>query len=363
MRGRKNERPKGAATQIAEEDKAAARVLAGKGKKKKKKENVPFYQAVWFQACCIVALLGAIGLTLFLLLQPPSPQKLHEQAKKLMASDNPDDWELARNGPIKTYLAHYGQRKGVETDYMNQMLQEIDVFKDEDLLLRYLRKKSSPIKMQAQVPAEEKGFKAIDAEDAGDLVDARKQWLEMTKEFGSGSGYKDWGTLAEQHVAMLDYIKELEEALREDYNRIAEMQAVPATLAPSLPRSMERQNELQEIFLALRYQWFGDLVMAKQHFADMHEKYEKKDKKTDVNRICQVLAKAKLRELTKELNPQSTPTPKERFDYVEKKLVAAAKANPHKAFAIYQDIVKLYANEDRMKDLVATAKGKLQNDN
>ena len=212
VRGRKNERPKGAATHIAEEDKAAARVLAGKGKKKKKKENVPFYQAVWFQASCIVALLSAIGLTLFLLLRPPPPEKLYERAAKLMESENEEDWDKARDGPIKTYLAHYGQRPGEQTKQIKIWSAGIDFYKMEGLMQRYLQKKASKslLQVQAQNAAQEKGFNAIDKEDEGDLEQAKRLWSDMTKEFGSGSGFTDWGTLAGQHVTMLDDIKDTE---------------------------------------------------------------------------------------------------------------------------------------------------------
>ena len=105
---------------LAAEDKAAARTLAqslGKGKKKRKK---PFFKRLWVQAVGIVLVMaGVIGI-IYLGVQPPNPDRLHREAKRLMESGDPAKRKLAREDAIAKYLKYYRKRMD-GTDQLKEM--------------------------------------------------------------------------------------------------------------------------------------------------------------------------------------------------------------------------------------------------
>src|SRR5262249_14750610 len=75
-------------------------------KRKLKRKTTPIYQRAWFVAIGVVALLAGMGGLLWLALQPPSADSLHQDAERLMASSEPADWDKAidRDGPVTKYM-------------------------------------------------------------------------------------------------------------------------------------------------------------------------------------------------------------------------------------------------------------------
>ncbi len=190
---------------VSEEDRDAARtLLGGKGRlKKKRRSRTGFFGSVLFQATALLALLAGIGLVLWLVFRPPPPEKLYEQAKKVMEKENLGEWNKAveDRGPITLYLKHYGDRPGKETEQVRAWQKQIEDAQGEHLLENYVsnRRKTVALKVQTQNEAEEEAFKAVWAEAEGDLADAKRRWDEMKEKYGPGSGFTRWGRIAEHH--------------------------------------------------------------------------------------------------------------------------------------------------------------------
>ncbi len=267
VRARRIDRLNNQPRSMDETDREAARTLAGK-KVRKKGTGVPFYRTGWFVGLGVLAVLAGMGLVLWLLLQPASPERLYARAEKLMASKDPEDWEKALRGPIALYLKNYRTHPGPQTEQIKAWESKIEVDRNERLLMKYLRKKTSAIKVQAQNDAETLAFKGVDAEEEGDLEKAKDIWTKLKKTFG-GSGFWSWGALADEHLKMLDGIKAVEPRFRERYDALFELERNP---------SFQTQEE-EDTFLAFWYRWFGDPVLSLKEFQDLHKKYQEQPEK------------------------------------------------------------------------------------
>src|SRR5262249_40014994 len=85
-----------------EEDREAARVVAGRRKRKRK--GKPWYERAWLKAVGLLVVLAIVIGCIVIVLQPPSQEKLYKEAEKLMTSGSEDDVEKAIDGPIKRYM-------------------------------------------------------------------------------------------------------------------------------------------------------------------------------------------------------------------------------------------------------------------
>src|SRR5206468_7422 len=133
-------------------DREAASTLRGKPRRKRKQETIPFFRQVWFQIAGILAVLGALGLTLYLVFRPASPDKLYAQAKKLIESTNPDEWAKARQrerpaGPLTEYLRTYASRNDEQARQMRVWADQVDVHDKEQLLANLIAKHRKGFKL------------------------------------------------------------------------------------------------------------------------------------------------------------------------------------------------------------------------
>ena len=187
---------------VDDADKEAARtLLGGKGRlKKKRRQKRPFYRSVWMQALGLVALLAVTGLLLWIALKPPAPDKLYQQAKKLMDTNDPAQWDQALSGPIAQYQKHYSGRTDDQTKEVRQWAERVELSQNDRLVERYVEsvRANKPLKVQSQNEAEEAAFKAAWAEEQGNLAAAEGQWQEMKTKYEIGSGFSRWGLLAEK---------------------------------------------------------------------------------------------------------------------------------------------------------------------
>lgn len=347
-RRRRIDRPSGDQVQTDETDKETARTLLGKTKPKGKKKSLRrkrFYETVWFQAAGLGSLLLAVIVTLYLLFQPPSAEKLYLQAQKLMQSSDPEDWDKALKGPIKSYQAHYANLPGAQTQQMRDWVVAIEIAQNERLLRNYIQKKKGPLKVQYQSDAEKEGFAAIDAEEEGDLKKTKELWQAMVKKYGEGSGYTRWGQLAENHLKVLEGIEAQEKNLKAKYDKVALLGGDPAM-----------NSELEaEFFLAFRYEWFGDVYKAHLRFKDLEEKtLDKPDQ-----RAWYLMANFKERELQGKLRDNPS-LEKDRLALVEKKLAQANQSKDRdEARGICKNIVVLYGKEAGMEKPVEAAESRL----
>ncbi len=205
------------------DDKAAARELLGKRKKKK---HVPFYTKAWFTISALAVILGALAYGgWWLFIKIPSPESLHAEVKTIMEGKALDDWRPARP-LIDLFWKHYR-----EHELSRDMLAWRDKIERESCET-YLRKN---LLKEGRDPAEVK--QAYKDELAGNLESAERLWSQVVPLKESDDFEKrGWGLTAEAHrqpiVKALAFAKEVRRKLeREDEiatNSEAEAAAVAA---------------------------------------------------------------------------------------------------------------------------------------
>jgi serine/threonine-protein kinase len=360
VRARRIDRPKGQRT--AEETEIdVARTLMGK-KPRKKWKKVPFVEKTWVKAAGLSTLLVGVILIAWLALRPPSPEKLYGEARKLMESTNPADWDAAVAGPIAKYLEHYGNQAGDQTTQMREWKMKVAVYHNEELIQTSIERKYAKRFFDEQGEAQPKAFAAGWKEEQGDLTAAREIWARMVKDFGAGSAYADWGRVAEDHLNRLKEIEDFEAEARKMYNVILEDGTEPNYERD--PRVKTPQQ--QEAFKAFLAELFGDVFLAQQSFEAIKTKY---DKKWDAeSRKWYILASAKNRKLEEKLEKDSKlKSPEERAkiieDHLKKTRVKINRDNQDMARGICRTIVALYGGEDqdpKIKGLVEEARERFQ---
>ncbi len=76
-------------------------------KKRKKKDNSPFYERVWFLVSVLVLIAGIVTWSFW----PLSEEQLYARAKVLMETEDIYSWQTAREEYIETLLAKYPEGK------------------------------------------------------------------------------------------------------------------------------------------------------------------------------------------------------------------------------------------------------------
>lgn len=313
---------------VDETDREAARTLSGK-KLKRKKKRLHFYERLWFQAVGLLTILGTMGLVLYLVLKPPAPEKLVQQAEAWMK--NPEQWDKARSGPIKDYLAIYGGRTDLQemTDKMRQWANQVDVHNCDQKLARMLqleRKGFNP-NVHEDDEGESLGFKAAKAEDAGDMVGARKYWSEAREKVGT----TPWGLLATQRLAQLDAVAKEEDRLKSLIGQLGKSRQEPKLEGP-----------VQQAFLATRFEALNDKAMARLQF----EKLKKATAEQTENRFWYLLAAKKV----KELDADKENWEKDRVQLIKDWLNAAKRGESlRNNFVIVSTLAALYDDNSDLK--------------
>jgi serine/threonine-protein kinase len=253
VRSRLIDRPHGAG-RADEEDKEAARLLlTGKGKRKgkKKKPAKPIYLQVWFQAVGLAILLAGVATAIILAFQPPSADALYKRAEELMTSEDPAKHQEAikDDGPLKKYQTYYGGSKSEPQPRKDQMLawlQQCEVEQCEEVLGRLLTNKFAATNSDA----EKEGKRAGEAENSGDMNEARRRWGEMAAKY-KGIG---WGLLAEQHLNALDKIDKYE------------TEQLEALQKPTPGEEPKLDGMKKEIFEGFRHLQAGETTEARKTF-------------------------------------------------------------------------------------------------
>jgi predicted Ser/Thr protein kinase len=224
-RRRKIDRTPGAPKpKLDAEDKEAARFLLRGKVRPGRKPGRPFYEKAWFQAVGILTILGGMGLALYLVFRPPSPDKLYataEQTLKSIVADptaaeagegliraylsNDDSRgkldEVRDRGPVGEYLRRYEAQmlRDPRTKQMRQWADAIDCAVCERQLMRHLN--GSKV-VQPEGELEKLAFGAADAEKAAEkegnkVMDALRKWLQV-----KGGADRGWAMTAERHLPL-----------------------------------------------------------------------------------------------------------------------------------------------------------------
>jgi serine/threonine-protein kinase len=224
VRARAIDRPRAAAG-ADETDKEAARALrqAVTGRKLRRKRK-PLHRQVWVQALGLGAFLVLAVVLLYLALQPPSAERLHAQARPLMNSANPEDWERAneKGGPLALFRYHYGTKDTPFNGEMQAWTDKVGKYERAQTLERLLRshKGKTPIRIDPEGEVQKLALKATIAEDAGDLPRAQKAWQELQQKYPPITEERTWNLLATDRLKDLSdaeaLAKEIEAALKTD---------------------------------------------------------------------------------------------------------------------------------------------------
>jgi serine/threonine-protein kinase len=327
---------------LEEEDKDAARVLlTGKGKSKRKSSKKRSHRLVWLQAVGILFLLGLAGGALYLVFRPPSAAKLYKQAETLMKSDKEEDHEKALNKPIKEYLNHYAARPGSQSDQILAWRDQALVEMNENKLKRMLhmrKEKNLPFPPQE---GEEDAFKAAEAEDAGDVVEARRFWQQTQKNAAHG-----WSLVAGIHLSKLEELDRQDAAFAELHKSMVDTAEEPAL-----------NQFAQRAFLGWRAEHFGDFTLAKDFFDSLKALTAKESDGqkwhlyavTHSHRMAVELNKSKqeAKDIIELVNLRFEKDAKEPYE---------SKVKPKREIAVLcLDIVALYGKNESLKEVVVKA--------
>jgi hypothetical protein len=340
------DRPQGAPP-VDETDREMARTLLGgknsRAKRRRKRER--FYQKGWFVVSGLIALLGALGFALFLVLGPPGPDKLYEQAKVLMESSNHDDHSTALDGPIALFLKHHGNRPGKQLEDIQHWAAAVPIEQCEDLMEGYLKKKGSAIKYQVQNDTEEAAFKALDQELEGDLSDAKKGWENIQKAHGDDR----WGVTAKRRLGLI--------AAAEDQEKVWDKELNENMLYYGQEPDWDEKD--RKAFRAYRAEHFGD-VYGEKNDEDIdlaHTLYAKLVKenfqKTLMRQPTALLAAKKSRTLKPPVK-ESAEVDAQRKEAVTRALLASRnliRKDGRRARLIAMNIVAVYG-DSQFPDLV-----------
>lgn len=332
---------------LDEADRRAARLLTGR--KERKKVSDPFYRSLWFvMPACLAVLLGT-GWLFYLLTRPPTPTQLFARAEKLMKSSNPEDWEKARDGPIATYRQYYRNLPGEMTDQMELWGGAMARYEREELLRRFLRKSDHlrPAMLKDASDATKAAFAVGELENDGNLIQANEAWRKIADQFGPESAEPVWGEVAEEHLKMLAGIHQMLLHLRKEFDD---------SLLDGIAPVITGGESAREMYLALRYQWFGDPLMSQEKLADLRKKWHE----IPSERLWFLFAAFQEREIKQFLknNPSEDRT---RLDKIRAKLTEAQKqprSTPSRVIA--QTILDLYSQEEAMAGVCKDAKQLLQ---
>ena len=349
VQARMIDRPHGSRNPNDEDKEAARSLMSGKARgKRRSKKKTPFYRHLWFVGLGVLAVLGFLAGTLYLVFRPAAPDTLHAQAKKLMDSTDPDKHAEAYDGPIKAYLASYAGRQGEQTAQVLGWKKQCEVEQAEQSLQTLIRLHKR-FNREPASEAEGQAFKAVQAEESGDLDEGRRLWQKMTQEFDPASGQAAWGDLAANHLAAVQAVPEKEQALLSMLQEFRLKGREPA---------LEGMDK--EAYTALRYEHFGDLFggggdmpTAFHRFDDMKDKCAKDP---DLH-FWEVFAAWKCREL--KAHVPDTADPNARKKLVQDALDAAQafydSGRLLDARPIVQSIVALYGDDPDLKPQVDKA--------
>src|SRR5262249_15412103 len=153
----------------------------------------PFYRKVWVivlsQVIGIPLILGGLGLVIYWATRPPSADKLYAQAESLWKTNDPENQDKARSGPIAEYLRYYPRQNDEHSQAIQSWADQYDLRQREKQLANRMHMSLAP-----QDDGEALAQSAVRLEETGDLEGALKRWNELLAYQGSDA--HAWGLLA-----------------------------------------------------------------------------------------------------------------------------------------------------------------------
>src|SRR5262245_9063465 len=327
-----------------EEDREAARTLLhAKKKRKKKVEKVPFFRSIWFQLIGIVGLLSAMALVLYLVFKPVSEERLYKSIETLMTSGDAKDRQTALEGPIRDYLRRFGREDNEKVQQVRRWASEAGVqLADEEL--ESLKKKVKVIdvsKMDRLPEAGKLAVKASQAEDEGNLDEARSIWQKIVEDHEGTAGY--WDELGKRRQVQYRAVDAMPARFEGYFGDLREFKREPEV----------KGEPEKKAFLALRYERFGDWSEAHERWLALKEDLQKKPESREWFLLAASRARAAKARVPRETRGVREKLVKSQLENARK---ARARSDFKSAELLCKEIIALYDRQPEFKEQVDAAR-------
>jgi len=244
---------------LDDNDREAARALVGGKRRTKKKPQKPaFYQRAWFIVPVATSMIVPIAAILYLIFAPPSVDQLFDKSKSLMESDGGPKWEAALEDPLSKFRTYYPDAQGEKADQMRRWLADAEFRQCFEQVRKHVERTKANKPHFAQNRAEEIAFPAALAEEDGDFEKAHKGWEELEE----ATGDSPWGLFAKTQLQEMDRVKGEGIQLQKELDNIKKFD-----------RDLDKDDPNFALLTAMRYQQFGDYVIAQEQFKELRDKF------------------------------------------------------------------------------------------
>ncbi len=186
--------------------------ILNRKKKKKKRDNSPFYERAWFLGLCLLLLVGSVAWSLL----PEGEAKLMERAEKLVNSEYILDWRDAKEKYLNPLLAKFP--KGRYAEKAEQLIIDLDKKIVDKEMHSTKRVKNGP-----ENEAEKQMLAAEHFLKFGDRITALKKYRSITRLFKDQEKFQIYVLLAQDQVDAIirsggadeDYVAYLNKKLKE----------------------------------------------------------------------------------------------------------------------------------------------------
>jgi len=347
-------------SRLTAEDREALRALRGKKRKKKPRDDRPWWEKPLFQATvAVMGLLVIVGVAAWAL-WPPSADKLYQAVKH---ASEPEQQRKA----VEAYLKRFGQTEDDRTLEVAAIFRDLVVRERSRVLHnRFQRGMSQPLDND-DPDAYKLAWKALESEKSGNLSLAEQYWKQLLERFAEQAQLPftleeetlqkaRWGWLAQRRLQLVQDVKKLADTLRKQVEEYREFER-PFPTDPTQPETLALR--------AVRLELFGDRDKAGRIWTQLYERTEKDEEQ----KSWYLLAGERKHRLT----TASTPADplKQRLNLIEGQLQKAQqllamlqptdpaiKRKQADIRILCRDITDLYADEEEpaIKKLVEQAR-------
>ena len=257
-------------SRLTAEDREALRALRGKKRKKKPRDDRPWWEKPLFQATvAVMGLLVIVGVAAWAL-WPPSADKLYQAVKH---ASEPEQQRKA----VEAYLKRFGQTEDDRTLEVAAIFRDLVVRERSRVLHnRFQRGMSQPLDND-DPDAYKLAWKALESEKSGNLSLAEQYWKQLLERFAEQAQLPftleeetlqkaRWGWLAQRRLQLVQDVKKLAETLRKQVEEYREFER-PFPTDPTQPETLALR--------AVRLELFGDRDKAGRIWTQLYERTEK----------------------------------------------------------------------------------------
>ena len=257
-------------SRLTAEDREALRALRGKKRKKKPRDDRPWWEKPLFQATvAVMGLLVIVGVAAWAL-WPPSADKLYQAVKH---ASEPEQQRKA----VEAYLKRFGQTEDDRTLEVAAIFRDLVVRERSRVLHnRFQRGMSQPLDND-DPDAYKLAWKALESEKSGNLSLAEQYWKQLLERFAEQAQLPftleeetlqkaRWSWLAQRRLQLLQDVKKLAETLRKQVEEYREFER-PFPSDPTQPETLALR--------AVRLELFGDRDKAGRIWTQLYERTEK----------------------------------------------------------------------------------------